>query len=108
VLYLLEDGKVYPQVNYNYFGLPDPISNYLHNNILRKTITDLYGEVLPVANQLKSNIQDFNFTIDASGYNISKCRIVGVVVQGINNQGRKENAVVNVQTVAVGQTKNFD
>ena len=47
VLYLLEDGKVYPQVNYNYFALPDPISNYVHNNILRKTITDLYGEYPP-------------------------------------------------------------
>ena len=108
VLYLLEDGKVYPQVNYNYFGLPDPINSYVHNNILRKTITDLYGDILPAANQVKGNIQDVNFTIDASGYDISKCKIVGFVVQGINNQGRKENAVVNVQTVAAGQTKNFD
>jgi thiol-disulfide isomerase/thioredoxin len=108
VLYLLEDGKVYPQVNYNYFSLPDPISNYVHNNILRKTITDLYGDILPIANQVKGNIQDVNFTIDASGYDISKCKIVGFVVQGINNQGRKENTVLNVQAVAAGQTKNFD
>jgi len=108
VLYLLEDGKVYPQVNYNYFSLPDPITNYVHNNILRKTITDLYGDILPVANQEKGNIQDVNFTIDAPGYDISKCKIVGFVVQGINNQGRKENAVINVQTVKAGQTKNFD
>ncbi|HEX3168639.1 MAG TPA: Omp28-related outer membrane protein [Chitinophagaceae bacterium] len=108
VLYLLEDGKVYPQVNYNYFGLPDPITSYVHNNILRKTITDLYGDILPVANQVKGNIQNINFTIDATGYDISKCKIVGFVVQGINNQGRKENAVVNVQTVTAGQTKNFD
>ena len=108
VLYLLEDGKVYPQVNYNYFSLPDPITNYVHNNILRKTITDLYGGILPVANQVKGNIQDLNFTIDGTGYDISKCKIVGFVVQGLNNQGRKENAVVNVQAVAAGQTKNFD
>jgi Outer membrane protein Omp28. len=90
VLYLLEDGKVYPQVNYNYFSLPDPITNYVHNNILRKTITDLYGDILPAANQVKGNIQDVNFTIDASGYDISKCKIVGFVVQGINNQGEKK------------------
>lgn len=108
VLYLLEDGKVYPQVNYNYFSLPDPISNYVHNNILRKTITDLYGDILPTANQVKGNIQDINFTIDASGYDISKCKIVGFVVQGPNNQGRRENTVVNVQAVAAGQAKNFD
>ena len=108
VLYLLEDGKVYPQVNYNYFGLPDPIIGYVHNNILRKTITDLYGDILPVANQVKGNIQNVNFTIDASGYDVSKCKIVGFVVQGTNNQARKENAVVNAQVVAAGQTKNFD
>ena len=108
VLYLVEDGKIYPQVNYGYFGLPDPITNYVHNSILRKTITDLHGDILPVANQVKGNIQDFNFSVDASGFNITKCRIVGFVVHGPNNQGRKENAVVNVQTVVAGQNKNFD
>ena len=57
---------------------------------------------------MKGNIQDFNFSVDASGFNITKCRIVGFVVHGPNNQGRKENAVVNVQTVVAGQNKNFD
>lgn len=108
VLYLVEDGKIYPQVNYGYFSLPDPITNYVHNSILRKTITDLQGDVLPVANQVKGNIQDFNFSVDATGFNISKCRIVGFVVQGSNTQGRRENAALNVQTVAAGQNKNFD
>ena len=108
VLYLVEDGKIYPQVNYGYFSLPDPITNYVHNSILRKTITDLHGDILAVANQVKGNIQDLNFSVDASGFNITKCRIVGFVVHGPNNQGRKENAVVNVQTVVAGQNKNFD
>jgi len=57
---------------------------------------------------VKGNIQNVNFTIDASGYDVSKCKIVGFVVQGNNNHGRKENAVVNAQIVAAGQTKNFD
>jgi len=108
VLYLVEDGKVYPQVNYGYFGLPDPITNYVHNNILRKTITDLYGDVLTTAEHIKGSTEAFNFTVDASGYNISKCKIVGLVVQGNNNQGRKLNAVVNAQTVVAGENKNFD
>jgi hypothetical protein len=108
VLYLVEDGKVYPQVNYNYFGLPNPINSYTHNSILRKTLTGLYGDNLPVANQTKGGITDFAFTVDATGYDISKCRIVGFVVHGTNNQNRKENAVVNAQTVKAGLNKDFD
>lgn len=108
VLYLVEDGKVYPQVNYGYFGLPDPINNYVHNGILRRTITDLYGEVLPATNQVKGGIQEVSFLVDATGFDISKCRIVGFVVHGSNSEGRKLNAVVNAQTVAAGQNKNFD
>ena len=108
VLYLVEDGKVYPQVNYGYFSLPDPITNYIHNNILRKTITDLYGDILTTADHVKGSTENFNFTVDATGYNISKCKIVGFVVHGNNNQGRKPNTVVNAQSVVAGETKNFD
>lgn len=108
VLYLLEDGKTYPQVNYGYFNLPDPITNYVHNNILRRAITDLYGDALTTTNHVKGSTETFNFTVDASGYDISKCKIVGFVVQGNNDQGRKLNAVINAQTVVAGQSKNFD
>ena len=108
VLYLVEDGKVYPQVNYSYFGLPNPINNYTHNSILRKTMTGLYGDNLPAGSQTKGSTSDFNFTVDASGYDISKCRIVAFVVHGTNNQNRKENAVVNAQTVKAGLNKDFD
>lgn len=108
VLYLVEDGKVYPQVNYNYFGLPNPINNYTHNAVLRKTLTGLYGDNLPVANQTRGGVTDINFSVDATGYDISKCRIVGFVVHGTNNQGRKENVVVNAQSVKAGLNKDFD
>lgn len=108
VLYLVEDGKVYPQVNYNYFGLPNPIATYTHNAILRKTLTGLYGDNLPVANQTKGGMSEVNFSTDASGYDISKCRIIGFVVHGTNNQLRKENVVVNAQSVKAGQNKDFD
>lgn len=108
VAYLLEDGKVYPQVNYNYFGLPNPISNYVHNAILRKTGTDLFGDNIPTANQVKGNFFEKIFSFDATGYDISKCRIVGFVVVGPNNQGRKERTVLNVQVVKAGMNQGFD
>lgn len=108
VAYLVEDGRVYPQVNYNYFGLPNPISGYVHNAILRKTGTDLFGDNIPTASQVKGTTYTKTLSFDATGYDISKCRIVAFVVQGPNSQNRKERAVLNIQTVNAGLDKDFD
>lgn len=108
VVYLVEDGKVYPQVNYGYFGLPDPISNYVHDAILRSSATDLFGDNIPASSQVKGNIYEKTFSVNTAGYDINKCRIIAFVVQGPNNQGRAERAVLNVQAVKAGDNKAFD
>jgi thiol-disulfide isomerase/thioredoxin len=108
VVYLVEDGKVYPQVNYGYYGMSNPINNYTHNGILRKTGTDLFGDIIPVASQTKGNIYEKTLALDATGYNLSSCRVIAFVVQGPNTQNRKEKAVLNIQTVKAGDNKNFD
>ncbi len=108
VAYLLEDGQVYPQVNYNYYNLPNPIQNYVHNGILRRTATDLFGDDIPAASQTKGTIYEKTLLVDATGYNISNCRLVAFVVQGPNNQNRKEKVVLNAQTVRAGENKDFD
>lgn len=108
VVYLVEDGKVYPQTNYGYFGLPNPINDYVHDGILRNNSTDLFGDNIPAASQVNGSIYEKTFTINASSYDISKCRIVAFVVQGPNNQNRPERAVLNVQAVKAGQNKDFD
>ncbi len=108
VLYLVEDGRVYPQVNYNYYGLPNPISDYVHNGILRLTLTDLYGDDISPSSQVKGNTFEKEFAVNAAGYDISKCRIVGFVVQGPNNQSRKEKVVLNARSVQAGSNLDFD
>ena len=108
VAYLLEDGKVYPQVNYGYYSLPDPIAGYVHNGILRRTATNLFGDDIPTASQEKGSTYEKSLTVDATGYDITKCRLVVFVVQGPNNQGRKEKAIVNAQVVKAGLNKDFD
>ena len=108
VAYLLEDGQSYPQVNYNYYNLPNPINGYVHNGILRKTALDLFGDPIPTASQAKGTTYEKTFSVSASGYDLSKCRIVAFVVQGSNNQGRKEKAVLNAQVVKAGLNKDFD
>jgi thiol-disulfide isomerase/thioredoxin len=108
VAYLLQDGQVYPQVNYGYYSLPNPIPGYVHNGILRRTGTDLFGDDIPTASQTKGNIYQKTFALDATGYNVNQCRVVVFVVQGANNQGRKEKVVINAQVVKAGLTKDFD
>lgn len=108
VAYLLEDGQSYPQVNYNYYNLPNPINGYVHNGILRKTALDLFGDAIPTASQVKGMTYEKSFSVSASGYDISRCRILVFVTQGANNQGRKEKVVVNAQVVKAGLNKDFD
>jgi len=108
VAYLLQDGEVYPQVNYNYYGLPNPIPGYVHNGILRRTATDLFGDNIPTASQVKGSTYEKTFALDATGYNVNNCRVIAFVVQGSNNQGRKEKVVINAQTVKAGLNKDFD
>ncbi|TBR18404.1 MAG: Omp28-related outer membrane protein [Chitinophagaceae bacterium] len=108
ITYLVEDDLVYPQVNYGYFGLPNPISGYVHNAVLRATGLDLFGENIPTDKQVKGVTYEKTFSINTSGYNLNKCRIIAFVVQGPNNQGRKEKIVHNAQVVSAGQSRNFD
>jgi Outer membrane protein Omp28 len=108
VTYLLQDGEVYPQVNYNYYGLPNPIPGYVHNGILRRTATDLYGDGITTSSQVKGTTFEKTFALDATGFNVNNCRVIAFVVQGTNTQGRKERVVINAQTVKAGLNKDFD
>lgn len=111
VVYLVEDGLVYPQVNYsaNGNGLPNPISNYVHNATLRKTFSDVYGDMIDKNKQKVNEIFEKNFTLNISSfsYNVSKLRVIAFVEYGINNYLGKKG-VGNVQSVVVGSNKSFD
>ena len=106
VVYLVEDGIVYPQVNYGYFGLPNPISNYVHKAVLRASGTDLFGDMIDKGSQTKGNIYTKSVAFNATGYNLANCRIVAFTVVGANNMNHK--GVMNVQTVKAGENKDFD
>lgn len=109
VVYLVEDGIVYPQVNYgyNYNGsTANPLTNYVHNAILRLSGTDIYGDLIPKTSQVKGTVYTKDISFNASAYNISKCRVIGFVVAGTNDLNKK--GVQNVQVVNAGESKDFD
>jgi len=107
VLMLMEDGLVYPQANYyapQYGG--NPITGYVHNHVLRAAATDIFGELIPAAQQTIGNVWEKAYSFNAAAYNINNCKIIGVVV--FENSGGSYKGALNVQEVAAGQTKNFD
>jgi hypothetical protein len=107
ILNLVEDGLTANQTNYyapQYGG--DPISNYPQGHVLRRTATDLFGDLIPVAQQTIGNTWQANYSFNATGYNIANCKVIGLVVFDTNGQGYK--GALNAQEVAAGQTKNFD
>jgi hypothetical protein len=97
-------------------GGVSPVTNFVHNGVLRKTSTDLFGDAIPVTAQTKNGTYELPFTIPVTGtvyggasYTAvpTKCAIVAFVVDG--STGTTTNAgAYNVQYAAVGSTKDFD
>ena len=122
VISLVENGIVYPQINYYspqygyipyLYGGENPITNFVHNYVLRKTSTNLLGDLIPLANQTSGNIYElpFSFHIRGNVYgggdfiaNPSKSAIIAFVLDA-NNQMK---GVYNVQYAEVGSTVNFE
>ncbi len=113
VVVLLEDSLIYSQSNfYNtnfdspFYGLGDPIQDYRHNNVLRVAATDIFGDVIPTAVQKKNESWEKSYTLNATNYNLSNCKIVAYVQYTQNNVSRW--GVLNAQVVKAGNSIGFD
>jgi hypothetical protein len=113
VIALVENGLVYPQTNYyspTYGG--NPINNFVHNCVLRKTSTDLFGDAIPVSAETKNNIWELPFSFPMTGntytdtysVNPANCAIIAFVMDG----STAELGTYNVQYAPVGNTVDFD
>lgn len=106
VVALVEDNLIYNQANYGHFGLPNPIVGFSHKNVLRSAGTDIFGDKIPTAEQVKSNTWQKEVTLNGSGFNITNCKVIAYVLFDSDAQTRK--GILNAQIAAAGQTKNFD
>lgn len=108
VVYLVENGLIYNQVNYNSYvaGGQSPIVGFTHNDVLRALYTDVFGETIPAGETLEDNIYEKVFqktipsTVNASNY--QNLHLVAFVIDATSKE------VLNVQEVKVGETKDFD
>ncbi|WP_028872475.1 Omp28-related outer membrane protein [Psychroserpens burtonensis] len=110
VVYLLENGLVYPQVNfYNgdpsspYYQQGNPIVDFVHNHTARTTLTDVYGDDIPVEDSVTGSTYTANYTLTVPGsvQNTGELELVAFVVG-------PDNRVLNVQKADLGETKDFD
>ncbi len=114
VIELVETNLILKQSNYYntspvgnpFYGLGSYINDFEHHNVLRKVYTATFGDFIP-SNSTKAGKQySKSFSFDATGYNLSNCKIVAFVVGSKNNT--KNKGIVNVQWANAGANKAFE
>ena len=102
VVYLVENGIVYLQKNaYDsidqsiYFGMGDPIPDFVHNDVLRASLSDVFGDEIPATGALEEYTRTYNYTVPAE-YNKDNLSIVVMVVAEDNTAKNSQFAEVNV------------
>ena len=101
VIYLVESNLIYDQSNYfNYvedsyfYNLGNPIENYSHQDVLRKSITNISGNVLDIIQPL--NDYKFNFNVQINpDFVVENLAIVAIIVDSNNNAINSQLGVVN-------------
>lgn len=110
VVYLLENGLYYPQVNYynNDSGSPfyqqgDPIPDFEHNHAARIAFTDALGDAIPAADNATDHVYTANFStsVPPNVQSSSNLELVAFVVGS-------DNTVINVQQANLGVNQDFD
>ena len=100
-VYLVEDKLYSTQRNYssNLYGGQAAIPNFEYNGVLRKVVSAISGDVIPSSGN--TNEKNYSLTIPPNISNIANTRIVAFITNAAG-------AVVNVQTVKVGEQKAFE
>lgn len=118
-VYIIENeiqanGTGYSQTNTNsyndpsspYFNAGSPIPGYKHNNVLRKVLTNSLGNTINPSNAVPDSKQTDSFTVDISGINVTKAKIIAFISK--NGNSPLTHQVLNVQSCALNQFKNWD
>jgi len=107
VVYLLENDIVSPQVNYfnetpghPYEGLGNPIENYVHNDALRNSLSDLFGDAIPNKPAFEKFEKEYSFSVPSNyvGDNLS---FVVMVVDS-------DNTAKNAQFSKINENKDYE
>ena len=106
-VFLLEDGLIANQANTSntdvdspYYQLGNPIPNFVHNDVLRASLTDVFGDPI---NETEA-FTEFNKTITylvPSEYNLDNLSLVAFVTDA-------NGVAINSQSAHVGEEKGYE
>jgi len=101
VVYLLEDGIIYDQVNYYdqdssspFYNAGSPIPGFVHNEVLRNSLSSVLGDEIPVTSALTEYVTSYVITLP-SNYVTENLSFVAMVVDADNNAKNAQFAHLN-------------
>ncbi len=101
VVYVLENGLIYDQTNYYnddtsspYYQLGDPIPNFVHNEVLRQSMTATLGDAMPVTDAFDTYTKNLSITLP-SEYVKDNLTIAVILVDSNNTAYNSQHAHVN-------------
>ncbi|MBS3739380.1 MAG: Omp28-related outer membrane protein [Psychroflexus sp.] len=105
VVYILENGLIYPQVNYSptlYDG-ENPIQDYIHDYTLRETLTHILGDDVPNANTRlgQSYSRFFEFDVPDSIENTENLDFVAILLDADGN-------ALNSRKSSLGEQQDYE
>lgn len=107
VVYLVENDILYDQVNYYnddttspFYNMGDPIPDFVHNEVLRKSLSSVLGDVIPSTDALNEYITSFTVNIPSS-YVTENLDIVAMVVN-------ENNEAKNSQYAHIMEDKSYE
>lgn len=104
VVYLVEDRLYFNQTNYtNYYNGAATLVNFEHNNVLRKVVTNLFGDTIPQEYMTTNGVFTKSFNIDIPVI-INDTNALKLVAFVVDSSGK----VINVQKANINTYKNFD
>jgi len=107
VVYLVEDGIIADQVNYLnndpasiYYQQGDPIPGFVHNDVLRASLTDIFGNNISSTGALEEYSVDLSTSLDGS-FVVANLKLIVMVTED-------DNTTINSQYAKVNETKGYE
>ena len=104
VVYVLENGLIYDQVNYtNFYTGPGTISNFEHDHVLKACLTPLLGEEIANTNTNvgQTYTKSFSVPVPSNIANLNNIEFVAFVVD-------ENNKAINVRKASAGDNQDFE
>ncbi len=103
-VFVLEDGIYEDQTNYTtYYGGGSTIVNMEHNHILRHSLTNVTGDLLPADQTTKEHeyTKNFSFNVPSLVSNLDNISFVAMIT-------RDDKSVINARTIRLNETNTLE